>query len=231
MVNANILIFTGQDEVWTNTKDPINPYQADVIFAMTVLRTFLPLEASKAMDRPWLQKALGQGQIRPRLPLEITAMLMQAVQAQVAEALEDEVQVVDMVLAPAQQQQRGRQAPTATITRAQAKQQQQQQMTPRSQTPAAMSGVAQVQGSPPQTDRELKLGTLLAKYKMALDMAYEDLRTAVASAMTVVALNEELTTKLEASERKQEGTGGKAECGHEIAGKTGGNQGIMGSTD
>ncbi len=29
MVNANILIFTGQDEVWTNTKDPINPYQAD----------------------------------------------------------------------------------------------------------------------------------------------------------------------------------------------------------
>ena len=54
MVNANILIFTGQDKVWTNTKDPINTYQADAIFAMTVLRTFLPLEASKAMDQPHL---------------------------------------------------------------------------------------------------------------------------------------------------------------------------------
>ena len=54
MVNANILIFTGQDEVWTNTKDPINTYQADAIFVMMVLRTFLPLEASKATDQPWL---------------------------------------------------------------------------------------------------------------------------------------------------------------------------------
>ncbi len=61
MVDANILIFTRQDEVWTNTKDPINTYQADVIFMMTVLRTFLPLEASKATDQPQLQKALGQG--------------------------------------------------------------------------------------------------------------------------------------------------------------------------
>ena len=50
MVNTNILIFTGQDKVWTNTKDPINTYQADVIFAMKALRTFLPLEALKAMD-------------------------------------------------------------------------------------------------------------------------------------------------------------------------------------
>ncbi len=79
MVNTNILIFTGQDEVWTNTKDPINPYQADAIFAMMALRTFLPLEASKAMDQPWLQKALGQGQLRPRLPPQITEMLMRVV--------------------------------------------------------------------------------------------------------------------------------------------------------
>ena len=50
MVDMNILIFTRQDEIWTNTKDPINTYQADVIFAMMVLRTFLPMEASKAMD-------------------------------------------------------------------------------------------------------------------------------------------------------------------------------------
>ena len=127
MVNANILIFTVQDEVWTNTKDPINMYKADMIFTMTVLRTFLPLEASKATDQPWLQKVLGQGQIRPRLPPQITEMLMQVVQAQVAEVLEDKVQVVDMVPAPAQQQQRGRWAPTAMVTRAQARQQQQQQ--------------------------------------------------------------------------------------------------------
>ena len=125
MVNANILIFTGQDEVWTNTKDPINMYKADAIFAMTVLRTFLPLESSKAMDQPQLQKALRQGQIRPRLPPQVTKMLMWVVQAQVAEALEDEVQVVDMVPAPVQQQQRGRQAPTAMVTRAQVRQQQQ----------------------------------------------------------------------------------------------------------
>ena len=91
MVNANNLIFTGQDEVWTNTKDPINPYQTDVIFAMMALRTFLPLEASKATDQPQLQKALGQGQLRPRLAPQITGMLMRVVQAQVAEALEDEV--------------------------------------------------------------------------------------------------------------------------------------------
>ncbi len=50
MVNTNILIFTGQNEVWSNTKDPINPYEADAIFAMTALRTFLPLEALKATD-------------------------------------------------------------------------------------------------------------------------------------------------------------------------------------
>ena len=79
MVNANILIFTGQDKVWTNTKDPINMYQADAIFTMMALRTFLPLEASKATDQPRLQKALGQGQIRPRLPPQITKMLMQVV--------------------------------------------------------------------------------------------------------------------------------------------------------
>ncbi len=47
-----------------NTKDPINTYQADAIFAMMALRTFLQLEASKAMDHPRLQKALGQGQLK-----------------------------------------------------------------------------------------------------------------------------------------------------------------------
>ncbi len=91
MLDMNILIFTRQDEIWTNTKDPINMYQADVIFGRMALRTFLPLEASRATEQPWLQKALGQGQIRPRMPPQVTKMLMQVIQAQVAKALEDEV--------------------------------------------------------------------------------------------------------------------------------------------
>ncbi len=128
---------------------------------------------------------------------------MWVVQAQVAEALEDEVQVVDMVPTPAQQQQRRRWAPTATVMRVQAKQQQQQQqqMTSRSQTPVATTEDTQALGSLPQTNREQKLGVLLARYKMALDTAQEDLRTVASSAATVVSLNEELTDKVENLER------------------------------
>ena len=134
---------------------------------------------------------------------QVTEMLMQAIQAQVAEALEDEVQVVDMVPAPAQQQQRGRWAPTATVMRAQAKQQQQQQQTvSRSQLSAATPQEPQALVSQPQTDREWKLSVLLAKYKMALDTAHEDLRTAASSAVTVVSLNEELTAKVVNLENK-----------------------------
>ena len=43
---------------------------------------------------------------------------------------------------------------------------------------------------------------LLARYKMALNTTHKDLRTAVESATMVVALNEELTDKLAASEKK-----------------------------
>ena len=86
-------------------------------------------------------------------------MLMRVVQAQVTEALEDEVQVVDMVPILAQPQQRGRWAPTAMVTRAHARQQQQQQqqqqqMMSRSQKPVATAEDTQASGSPPQTDRE-----------------------------------------------------------------------------
>ena len=79
MLDANILIFTGQDVVWMNTKMPISPTEADMIFTMTTLQTFIPQEAQKAMDRPRIQKALGQGQIHPRMPPQITEMLMRAV--------------------------------------------------------------------------------------------------------------------------------------------------------
>ena len=42
----------------------------------------------------------------------------------------------------------------------------------------------------------------MAKYKMALDTAQEDLRMAASSAATVVSLNEELTDKVENLEKK-----------------------------
>ncbi len=75
-------------------------------------------------------------------------------------------------------------------------------MASRSQIPTAMAQGPQASISQPQTDREWKLSTLLAKYKMALDTAQEDLRTAASSAVTVMSLNEELTAKVVNLEKK-----------------------------
>ncbi len=178
MLDTSILIFVGQDIVWMNTKTPMTPIQADVIFAMTVLQTFLPLETQKATDRPQLQKSLGQGQMRPRMALQITEMLMRAVQVQVAEALDDKVQIVDAVPAstPAQQLsgQRTRWVPTAMVTRMQAARGQQQQQDQQHIVIAPQT--ARTSSEPPLTEREKKMQEVLTKYKLSLDTAHNDLR-------------------------------------------------------